>query len=133
MGRAVLPLLMMTCAVVVGSCETGSKDSWNGAVRDSGGIQIVENYGAPLWRQGEGWTFTKVLRVGVRDGDPRYQLNDAVIPNRCDLWLRRPVETLTGVNGRWYNHAGISTTESQLGSSQNTVARLSPSGILAGI
>jgi hypothetical protein len=42
---------------------------WDGAVRDSAGVQIVENLGTPLWNEGEGWEFARQLRIGVAEGD----------------------------------------------------------------
>jgi len=65
----------LTCALTVFGCggETGSATVWDGTVRDSAGIEIVENYGTPLWRDGAGWTFTEVLRIGVVDGTPEYE------------------------------------------------------------
>jgi hypothetical protein len=65
----------VTCALTVVGCggETGSATVWDGTVRDSAGIEIVENYGTPAWGEGEGWTFTEVLRIGVVEGAPEYE------------------------------------------------------------
>lgn len=53
--------------------EAGSEAAWDGAVRDSAGIQIVENYGTPLWPEGDRWEFTEVFRIGVAEGAPEYE------------------------------------------------------------
>lgn len=75
MRTSLVPLLIPTVVVFVSSCarETQSAAPWDGSVRDSAGIQIVENFGEPLWRQGEEWKLVEDLRIGVRDGPPEYQ------------------------------------------------------------
>ena len=62
-------------APIVTACGDAADASarWSGTMRDSAGVVIVENEDVPLWREGDAWTFTKVVRIGVRDGDPRYQ------------------------------------------------------------
>ena len=45
-------------------------------MRDSAGIEIVENFGAPLWPEGPDWQFTQDLRIGAIDGPPEYQFGD---------------------------------------------------------
>jgi hypothetical protein len=67
---ALLPVL-----VLCGACatETDSAATWDGSVRDSAGIEIVENYGEPLWRPGEEWRLVEDMRIGVHDGPPEYQ------------------------------------------------------------
>jgi len=73
---AALPIVCgLTCALTLIGCggETGSATVWNGTGRDSAGIEIIENYGTPLWGEGEGWTFTEVLRIGVVEGAPEYE------------------------------------------------------------
>jgi len=63
------------CILAVTACRdvSNAAANWDGAVRDSMGIEIVENYGTPLWREGEGWTFTEVVRIGVIEGAPEYE------------------------------------------------------------
>lgn len=73
---AVLPIACgLTYLLVLTGCggETSSAAAWDGTVRDSAGIEVVENYGTPLWREGEGWTFTEVVRIGVVEGAPEYE------------------------------------------------------------
>jgi hypothetical protein len=62
-------------ALAVLACYAASDAavSWDGVVRDSAGVQVVENFGTPLWREGEDWEFTEVLRIGTVEGEPEYQ------------------------------------------------------------
>lgn len=53
--------------------ESESSATWEGSVRDSAGVTVVENYGPPLWRDGEEWTLREVLRIGTVEGEPEYQ------------------------------------------------------------
>ncbi|UCC72305.1 MAG: hypothetical protein JSV86_18355 [Gemmatimonadota bacterium] len=53
--------------------DSGPASGWDGAVRDSARIEIIENFGAPLWPEGPGWEFTEVFRIGAADGPPEYQ------------------------------------------------------------
>lgn len=53
--------------------ETESAARWDGSVRDSAGIEIVDNFGEPLWRPGEEWRLVEDLRIGVQEGPPEYQ------------------------------------------------------------
>lgn len=63
--------LLSLFAACANSRDASSR--WQGTVRDSAGVEIVENPDIPLWSDGEGWTFTRLVRIGVSDGDPRYQ------------------------------------------------------------
>ncbi len=61
---AMLPLFATGCA--------DRAVTWDGTMRDSAGVMIVENRGTPMWGEGDAWRFTKVLRIGVADGDSAY-------------------------------------------------------------
>jgi len=79
--RSVATILAVSgviCVLAVLACrdEPISAAAWDGAVRDSAGIQIVENFGTPLWPEGPGWEFTEVLRIGALDGPPEYQFGN---------------------------------------------------------
>jgi len=106
MRRMILPLMLLAVAVAVGSCESGSTLVWDGAVRDSAGIQVVENFGTPLWKEGEGWEFTEVLRIGVADGAPEYEFGEitglAVLSDR-----RVVVADALGHHLRFFSPEGI--------------------------
>ena len=74
-GASALTACGATVVLAVLACggESSSAAAWDGAVRDSAGIEIVENFGAPLWPEGPGWEFTQDLRIGAVDGPPEYQ------------------------------------------------------------
>ena len=60
---------------LIAACQSSgaAPQGWQGTTRDSAGVTIVENRDSPLWGTGDEWTFTRVTRIGVVDGDPRYQ------------------------------------------------------------
>jgi hypothetical protein len=67
-------LIVLFTALASGCAgETGSAARWDGSVRDSAGIEVVENFGKPLWRPGEEWKLVPDLRIGAVDGPPEYQ------------------------------------------------------------
>lgn len=70
-GAACAGICMLAFLACRGGSETAT--AWDGAVRDSAGIEIVENFGTPLWPEGPGWEFTQDLRIGAVDGPPEYQ------------------------------------------------------------
>jgi len=70
---ATLPCAICVLSILACNGEPTLETSWDGAVRDSVGIQIVENFGTPLWPQGPEWKFTEVMRIGALDGPPEYQ------------------------------------------------------------
>ncbi len=59
-----------------GCARMESAAKWDGTVRDSAGIVIVENYGEPLWREEDRWTLKEVLRIGTVTGEPEYQFGN---------------------------------------------------------
>lgn len=77
-GAAVFAVCGAFCMLAVVACggESSSATTWDGAVRDSAGVEIVENFGAPLWPGGPDWRFTQELRIGVIEGAPEYQFGD---------------------------------------------------------
>jgi hypothetical protein len=54
------------------SSAQSSAPAWEGRAWDSAGIEIVHNYGTPLWEETEGWNLSETLRIGVADGEPEY-------------------------------------------------------------
>lgn len=72
-GAGALGGLAVTLGVLACRGASDTAVAWDGAVRDSAGIEIVENFGTPLWREEEGWTFTEVLRIGAVEGVPEYE------------------------------------------------------------
>jgi len=71
MSILLLPLIVSACGG-----RTDATGRWDGAMRDSAGVVIVENYGTPLWGEGDAWRFTKLLRIGVVAGDPAYMFGN---------------------------------------------------------
>jgi hypothetical protein len=73
-ARLIVGLLILLLPLVVAACSgrTDAAVRWDGTMRDSAGIEVVENYGTPMWRAGDAWTFTQRLRIGVTEGDPNY-------------------------------------------------------------
>ncbi|MEJ2547648.1 MAG: hypothetical protein P8125_07490 [Gemmatimonadota bacterium] len=69
------PALIALIVHLAAGCaaETESAARWDGSIRDSAGIEIVENFGAPLWKPGEEWRLVEDLTIGMRDGPPEYQ------------------------------------------------------------
>lgn len=67
--RTAAALFLLAPAV---ACAAGEAQ-WSGSIRDSAGIQIVENAGEPMWAEGEGWTVHEMLRIGTVEADPAYQ------------------------------------------------------------
>jgi hypothetical protein len=72
--------LLVICALALTACgrDAGSTGPTY-AVRDSAGIEIVENT-APAWRAGEAWRLAEApsLAIGVLEGAPEYQLEQVV-------------------------------------------------------
>jgi hypothetical protein len=68
-------LLPAMLALAVAACDTGSGSSAGPAVRDSAGVQIVENTDY-AWPEGQGWRLSEqpLLDIGALEGDPAYQL-----------------------------------------------------------
>jgi len=68
---ALLALLIIHAAT---ACSDGTPmtDEWDGEVRDSVGITIVDNFGTPLWAPGEEWSLSQVLKIGSIGDDPDY-------------------------------------------------------------
>jgi hypothetical protein len=67
--------LAVLCGTWLSACAAGDRATSEGVVvRDSAGVRIVENT-IPAWRGGEAWRVgdEPELRIGVVDGDPRYQ------------------------------------------------------------
>jgi len=68
-------LVLSLWAVTLPGCDEPRStpvSDWDGVLWDSAGIKIVENFGTPLWREGESWEFTEVLRIGVAEGSEEY-------------------------------------------------------------
>jgi hypothetical protein len=58
---------------LAGCSRAGGGARWEGTVRDSAGIQIVQNTAVGMWRPEDRWTVTEALRIGTAEGEPEYQ------------------------------------------------------------
>lgn len=79
--RAVGPGGICVCIAVsisAAGCALESKSAarWQGIVRDSAGILLVDNNDVPLWREEDRWTLSEVLRIGTLEGEPEYQFGN---------------------------------------------------------
>ncbi|MFC1531568.1 6-bladed beta-propeller [Gemmatimonadota bacterium] len=78
--RALPNLVPVWTAALIGAvgCTVESQPAaeWDGTIRDSAGVTIVENRDRPLWKAGDEWTFTRLVRIGVVDGDSNYVFGD---------------------------------------------------------
>ncbi|UCF19484.1 MAG: hypothetical protein JSU87_16430 [Gemmatimonadota bacterium] len=76
-GRLAFPLAptLATLILSVAACDAGSGGASGPTVRDSAGVQIVEN-SEYAWTEGRSWRLADepLLDIGLLDGDPEYQL-----------------------------------------------------------
>jgi hypothetical protein len=74
---SLLRLLPLGLLPLAAACGGDARAAGGPVVRDSAGVQIVENT-APAWRDGEGWTVAAepLLDIGVADGAPEYQFGE---------------------------------------------------------
>ncbi len=71
--RKLLPI----CILVIGGCAEGERTpEWTGTVRDSAGIQIVENPSEGVWDERSAWTLEVDLRIGGIEGKGPYEFSD---------------------------------------------------------
>jgi hypothetical protein len=70
----VRPAQVFLLALAAAACDTGPADRHGPEVRDSAGVEIVENSG-PQWPDGGGWRLAEspALDIGVVEGDEEYQ------------------------------------------------------------
>ncbi len=76
-GSLAFPLAPTLAILIlsVAACDAGSGGASGPTVRDSAGVQIVEN-SEYAWTEGQSWRLADepLLDIGVLDGDPEYQL-----------------------------------------------------------
>lgn len=51
----------------------GGDGGWNGMVRDSAGVAMVENGDQGVWSPDEAWQFEEQTRIGAAEGEAAYQ------------------------------------------------------------
>lgn len=71
MGMKQARLAWIAVAAALGGCSAG--EAWTGTVRDSAGIEIVENTDQGIWTPSSQWTLEQETRIGTVEGDPEYQ------------------------------------------------------------
>ena len=95
-GFCIVALLILT------ACDPATRDGadWNGSIRDSAGITIVENPADGIWTESTQWRLVEDLRIGSVDSDSSYQFGDIggigvgpaghiiVLDNQADRSLR---------------------------------------------
>lgn len=93
--------------LLVSGCGEGGGTKDSVVVRDSAGIQIVENTGAGAWDEGDGWRLSEqpTLRIGQAEGAENYQFV------RIASVLRRPDGVIAVADAgqhliRFYDRAG---------------------------
>lgn len=105
-GVSIASFLTITLTSVDCTGDRTNAAGWDGVVRDSAGIQIVENRGSPTWADGEGWTLSEVLRIGEPEGDAEYTFGRiggvAVLSD-----LRIVVSDATTQQLRFFSLAGV--------------------------
>lgn len=69
-GRCVT-LAALTSSLLVACSRADPR--WNGSMRDSAGVTIVENPEEGIWAPDEAWTVQEERRIGVVDGEHAYQ------------------------------------------------------------
>lgn len=106
MHRHMAAGLILVVGVALGACTEKRSGDSTALVRDSAGIQIVENT-APQWKEGADWILSSEppLDIGTVDGPPQYQFS------RIIAALRLPSGDIAVANGgtqeiRYYDAAG---------------------------
>ena len=68
-------IVIVLLAWLVGACG-GEESRWAGTITDSAGVTMVSNPAEGIWTEAERWTVEEELRIGVVEGDPKYQFGD---------------------------------------------------------
>lgn len=69
-GRRLAALLLMATGCAGGDAGGGD---WAGTVRDSAGVQLVENPAQGTWTDQQAWVANEALRIGEIEAAPEYQ------------------------------------------------------------
>jgi len=64
---------LASLAACGGDADSGSGAEFAGVIRDSAGVQIVDNTQDGLWSDDAGWSTEELLTIGEAAGDPDYQ------------------------------------------------------------
>lgn len=62
-------------ALALAACGGDARGTavWEGSVRDSAGVSIIENPARGIWTDESAWRLEEEVRIGVADGDPELQ------------------------------------------------------------
>ncbi len=105
-GVSIAIFLTITLTSVDCTGDRTNAVGWDGVVRDSTGIQIVENRGNPTWADGEGWALSEILRIGALEAGAEYTFGRigglAVLSD-----LRIVVSDATTQQLRFFSPAGV--------------------------
>jgi hypothetical protein len=66
-------LAAMALPLSLAACGDSEDGGWEGVVRDSAGVQVVENTGAGVWASSDVWTVERDLLIGTAEGAAEYQ------------------------------------------------------------
>lgn len=67
-------LLLLPLTLGLAACTAGGDaGDWGGSVRDSAGIQLVENPAEGIWGPGDAWSVSEAFRIGADTMDVPYQ------------------------------------------------------------
>ena len=64
------PTALALIALVASACTDAPAAGWSGEVRDSAGVAVVRNTGAPMWSDGEAWRASEDLTIGGDEARP---------------------------------------------------------------
>lgn len=80
MKRTGRTIVLMTALAPIWLTGCGERDAgeWEGVVRDSAGVEIVENTGHGVWNGTDAWTVEPDLVIGTAEGEAEYQFGSIV-------------------------------------------------------
>ncbi len=79
---------LLIAALLLGCTNTSHGTRWDGTVRDSSGVAIVENGGHGLWPDSLAWRTGDALSIGRTEGDSAYlfgRVVDVAVDGQRDL------------------------------------------------
>jgi hypothetical protein len=70
--------VMAIAPLWLAACDGGRESGWEGVVRDSAGVQVVENTGGGVWQRGDAWVVDTDLLIGTAEGVAELQFGQIV-------------------------------------------------------
>jgi 6-bladed beta-propeller len=83
-----MDLRVVALMVSTAACGVSDTHRWEGVVRDSGGIRIIENRGRGVWSESSAWQVRDRLSVGNPEGEEEYlfgRIADVAVDSRDRL------------------------------------------------